>query len=150
MQENMVQLWKMFLRIWTIQDKAPSQYQHLNTRSTFNNMVQQLACNFTDQRMMKWITSTLSISLMSMNGSHIMKATDQTMLIFSMITTTVQDGIDEWLLIHNDRRLCDIHMSKPKGRLTPEYLAQLCKCGIEASRKIIEATTCRNYRNTVK
>ena len=84
-QENMVQLWKIFLRIWTIQDKAPSQYQHLNTRSTFNNMVQQLACNSADQRMNKWITSTLSISLMSMNGSHIMKATDQTMLIFQCL-----------------------------------------------------------------
>ena len=33
---------------------------------------------------------------------------------FSMITTTVQDGIDEGLLSHHDRRLCAIHMSKPK------------------------------------
>ena len=81
-QENMVQSWTMFLRIWTIQDKSPSQYQHMNTHSTFNNMVQQLSCNSADQRMKKWITLTLSISLMSMNGSHTMKATDQTMLIF--------------------------------------------------------------------
>ena len=81
-QENMVQFWTMFLRIWTIQDKEPFRYQHQNTRSTFNNMVQKLACNSADQRMKKWITSTLSISLMSMNGSHIMKATDQIMLIF--------------------------------------------------------------------
>ena len=81
-QENMVQLWTIFLHIWTIQDKALSQYQHLNTRSTFNNMVQQLAYNFTDQQMKKWITLTLSISLMSMNGIHIMKVTDQTMLNF--------------------------------------------------------------------
>ena len=66
-QENMVQLWTLLLRIWNIQNKAPSRYQHLNTSSTFNNMVQQLACNFADQRMKKWITSTLSISLMSMN-----------------------------------------------------------------------------------
>ena len=84
-QDNMVKLWTMFLRIWTIQDKAPSQYQHLNTRSTSNNMVQQLACNYADQRMKKWTTLTLLISLMSMNGSHIMKATDQTMLIFQWL-----------------------------------------------------------------
>ena len=84
-QDNMVQLWTMFLRIWTIQENAPSQYQQLNTRSTSNNMVQQLDCNSTDQRMKKSITSKLSISLMSMNGSHIMKATDQTMLIFQWL-----------------------------------------------------------------
>ena len=84
-QENMVQLWTMFLRIWTIQDKEPSQYQHQNTRSTFNNMVQQLACNSADQRMNEWTTSTLSISLMSMNGSHITRATYQTMLIFQCL-----------------------------------------------------------------
>ena len=42
---------------------------------------------------------------------------------FSMLTTTVQDGIDYWLLSHHDRRLCAIHMNKPKDRLTPEYLA---------------------------
>ena len=81
-QENMLQVWTMFLRIWTIQDKKPSQYKHMNTRFTFNNMVKQLACNSADQGMKKWITSTLSISLMSMNGSHIMKATDQTIFIF--------------------------------------------------------------------
>ena len=84
-QENMVQLWTMFLQIWTIQDKAPYQYKHLNTLSTFNNMVQHLACNSADQRMKKWITSTLSISLMSMNESHIMKVTDQTMLGFQCL-----------------------------------------------------------------
>ena len=69
---------------------------------------------------------------------------------FSMLTTTVQDGIDEWLLIHHDRRLYAIHMSKPKYRLTPEYLNQLWKYGIDTERKTIEATTCRHYRNTVK
>ena len=69
---------------------------------------------------------------------------------FSMIITTVKDGIDEWLLSHHDRRLCAIHMSKPKDRLTPEYLAQICKCSIETARKTIEATTCRHHRNTVK
>ena len=142
----MVQFWTMSLRIWTIRDKAPSQYQHLNTRSTFNNMVQHLACNSADQRMKKWITSTLSISLMIMNGGHILKATDQTILIFSMLTNTMQDGIDEWLFSHRDQRLCAIHMSKPKDRLTPEYLAQLWKYGIETARKTIEATTCRQYR----
>ena len=41
-------------------------------------------------------------------------------------------------------------MSKPKDRLTPEYLAQLWKYGIETARKTIEATTCQHYRNTVK
>ena len=41
-------------------------------------------------------------------------------------------------------------MSKPKYRLTPEYLAQLWKCGIETAHKTIEATTFRYYRNTVK
>ena len=41
-------------------------------------------------------------------------------------------------------------MSKPKDRLTPEYLGQLWKCGIETARKTIEATTCRKYRNTVQ
>ena len=69
---------------------------------------------------------------------------------FSMITTTVQDGIDEWLLSHHDRRLCTIHMSNPKDILTPEYLAQIWKCGIETACKTINATTCRHYRNTVK
>ena len=37
------------------------------------------------------------------NGAH-----------FSMITTTVQDVIDEWLLSHHDPMMCNIHMSKPK------------------------------------
>ena len=70
---------------------------------------------------------------------------------FSMITTTVQDGIDECLLSHHDRRLCAIHMSKPNYRLTPEYLAQLWKCGIETARKTIDKKiTCRHYRNKVK
>ena len=32
----------------------------------------------------------------------------------------------------------------------PEYLDQLWKCGIETSRKTIEETPCRHYRNTVK
>ena len=54
---------------------------------------------------------------------------------FLIITTTVQDGIDEWLLSHHDLRLCAIHMSKPKDRLTPEYLSQLWKCNIETARK---------------
>ena len=69
---------------------------------------------------------------------------------FSMLTTTVQYGIDEWLLSHRDWRLYAIHMSKPKDWLTPEYLDQLWKWGIETARKTIEATTCRHYRNKVK
>ena len=31
---------------------------------------------------------------------------------FLMLTTILQDVIDEWLLSHHDRRLCAIHMSK--------------------------------------
>ena len=55
---------------------------------------------------------------------------------FSMLTTTVKDGIEDWLLIHHDQRLCAIHMSKPKDRLTPEYLAQLWNCGIETAQPL--------------
>ena len=53
---------------------------------------------------------------------------------FSMLTTTVQDGIDECLLSHHDRSLYAIHMSKPKDQLTPEYLNQLWKYGIDTER----------------
>ena len=67
-----------------------------------------------------------------------------------MLTTTVQDGIEEWLLSHHYQRLYAIHMSKLKDQLTPEYLARLWKCGIETARKTIEATTCQHCRNTVK
>ena len=35
-----------------------------------------------------------------------------------------------------------MQVSKPKDRLTPEYLAQIWNCGIETAKKSIEATTC--------
>lgn len=38
-------------------------------------------------------------------------------------------------------------MSKPKDKVTHEYLAQIWKCGLETARKTIEATAYMNYRN---
>lgn len=39
-------------------------------------------------------------------------------------------------------------MTKPKSRLTSDYLANLWNCGKETARKTIEATTCKHYRKT--
>ena len=65
-------------------------------------------------------------------------------------TNIVHDEIDDWLLNSHNRRLCALQVTKPKDKLTPEYLAQLWKCGIDTARKTIDATTCKHYRNTVQ
>lgn len=38
-------------------------------------------------------------------------------------------------------------MAKPQNKLTPEYLSQIWKCGIETARKTIEASRCMHYRS---
>ena len=43
------------------------------------------------------------------------------------------------------RRIRAMQVSKPKDRLTPEYLSQIWNCGIETTKKSIEATTCSRY-----
>ena len=60
----------------------------------------------------------------------------------------VKDEIGDWLLDYPDRAICAVNMSKPKECLTPEYLAQLWKCGLEMAKRTIEATTCKHYRHT--
>ena len=67
---------------------------------------------------------------------------------FSSLRSFVSNEIDNWLLEYPDQSICAINMSKPKGSLTPEYLAQLWKCGLEMAKRTIEATTCRHYRHT--
>ena len=54
--------------------------------------------------------------------------------------------IEDYLLESHTRRIRAMHVSKPKDRLTPEYLSQIWNCGIETAKKSIEATTCRYYR----
>ena len=60
----------------------------------------------------------------------------------------VTHAIDDWLLEYPSRVICALNMSKPKDSLTPEYLSQLWKCGLEMAKRTIEATTCRHYRHT--
>ena len=59
---------------------------------------------------------------------------------------TEEDDIDNHLVYNQIRRIQAMRVSKPKDKLTPEYLAQIWNCGIETARKSIEATTCRYYR----
>ena len=59
------------------------------------------------------------------------------------------DDIDDWLLYSTDRNIGALQMTKPKDKLTPEYLSQIWKCGLETARKTIEATTCLHYRQTL-
>ena len=40
-----------------------------------------------------------------------------------------------------------MHMTKPQIKLTPKYLSQIWKCGVETARKPIEASTCMYYHN---
>ena len=67
---------------------------------------------------------------------------------FSSLQSMVKDEIGDWLLDYPDRAICAVNMSKPKECLTPEYLAQLWKCGLEMAKRTIEATTCKHYRHT--
>ena len=55
--------------------------------------------------------------------------------------------IDDWLLNQHNRRISAMHMAKPQNKLTPEYLSQIWKCGVETARKTIEASTCMHYRS---
>ena len=66
------------------------------------------------------------------------------------LQTAMTHDIDNWLLEYPERSICALNMSKPKDCLTPEYLAQLWKCGLEMAKRTIEATTCRHYRHTTK
>ena len=76
---------------------------------------------------------------------------DRSICNVSIINTNiVHDEIDDWLLNSHNRRLCALQVTKPKDKVTPEYLAQLWKCGIDTARKTIDATTCKHYRNTVQ
>ena len=67
----------------------------------------------------------------------------------STLSSISCEGVDDWLLDHHNRRISAV-MVKPKDRLTPEYLAQIWKCGLETARKTIEASTCAHYRNVTK
>ena len=72
----------------------------------------------------------------------------------NQISTTMADNnididIDDWLLNHHNRRI-NAMVVKPKDKLTPEYLAQIWKCGLETARMTIEASTCTHYRNVTK
>lgn len=58
--------------------------------------------------------------------------------------------IDCFLLDSTIRQIAAIRLSKPKDRLTPEYLAKLWGCGIETARKTIESSTCKYFRQIVK
>ena len=52
----------------------------------------------------------------------------------------------EHLPEHVQRAIASTMTTKPKGTLTPEYLADIWNCGKETARKTIEATTCKHYR----
>ena len=68
-------------------------------------------------------------------------------VMLSTISLYTHDGIDDWLLDQHNRKISALYVSKPPDKLTPEYLAQICKCGLETARKTIEASTCMHYRN---
>ena len=59
----------------------------------------------------------------------------------------VCDKLDDCLLYRYNRRIKAVHMSKPKDRLTAEYLAGIWKCGTDTARRTIEASTCSHYRS---
>lgn len=63
-------------------------------------------------------------------------------------TIFAEEHIDDYLIEGYNRRIRSMQVSKPKDRLTPEYLAQIWNCGIETAKKSIEATTCRYYRQS--
>ena len=62
----------------------------------------------------------------------------------------MEETIDDYLLESHNRQITSMQVSKPKDKLTPEYLAQIWNCGLETAKKSIEATTCRYYRQNRK
>ena len=60
------------------------------------------------------------------------------------------DPISEHFLYSTPRRISALKISKPKSKLTPEYLAEIWNCGKETARKTLEATTCKHYRAVKK
>ena len=56
------------------------------------------------------------------------------------------EPIGEHLLYNIERKINAMRVSKPRSKLTPEYLSQVWNCGIDTARKTIEATTCKHYR----
>ena len=59
-----------------------------------------------------------------------------------------EENIEDYLLESHNRKIRSMKVSKPKDKLTPEYLAQIWNCGLETAKKSIEATTCRYYRQS--
>ena len=65
-------------------------------------------------------------------------------------SSLTEESFDDYLLHNNIRRIQAMQVTKPKDKLTPEYLSQIWNCGIETARKSIEASTCRYYRQGTK
>ena len=46
-----------------------------------------------------------------------------------------EETIEDYLLESHTRQIRAMQVSKPKDRLTPEYLSQIWNCGIETAKK---------------
>lgn len=71
----------------------------------------------------------------------------------SSITTIpsfAPDPIDDALLFQPYRRIAAMHISKPRDKLTADYLSQIWHCGKKTAEKTIQASTCRHYRNITR
>ena len=58
-----------------------------------------------------------------------------------------ENPLDHLLLRNEVRAISALRMSKPRDRVTPEYLSHLWNCGLRTAQQTIEATTCRYYRH---
>ena len=87
------------------------------------------------------------VDITDQHGWDPYKSPQDTTHDISQLVRTEHESVDDWLLYDSDRRISAMTVHRPKSNLTPEYLSQLWKCGLETARRTIEATTCKHFRH---